>query len=1033
MLKKKLTIALAGITVLSTIITTGFTNRQTKNGGISKFQQQGSCSASGQKSSSGSQVGWTNSVPDGPGSCSTGNGCHSGGSVTPVFHFTGTPAFTGNTYVPGTTYTIAIQVTGYPKYGFDLELLDGNGASGAAIGTFTALTHCQIKPAGSYPKSITQTSSILSTTTATFTWVAPASGSVYVYGDGNGVNGDGGTGGDKAVLYTLVLTPQACAGPAVPGAISGNTTVCSGSSNTYTITPVSGATSYTWTLPVGWTGSSTTNSITAVSGSSNGNITVTANNSCGSSAPQTSAITVNSVPAIPGLVTGNTTICPASSNTYSIAAVSGATSYTWTLPGGWTGSSATNSISATAGSTGGNITVTSNNTCGSSAVRTAAIIVNSIPAVPAAIIGNTTVCSSSSNTYSVAAVSGASSYTWTLPGGWTGSSATNSITALSGSTGGNITVTANNTCGSSAAQTANIAISGGTAPAQPGTISGNAALCSGTSNIYSVTAVAGASSYTWTVPGGWTGTSATNSITTSAGNAGGNITVIANNACGSSSAQTLNVIVNNTPSTPSSISGNSAVCSGSANTYSVASVSGASSYSWILPSGWTGSSATNSIAATANTTGGNITVTANNSCGPSSQQTANITVNSLPAVPAAIIGSSTVCSGSSNVYSIAAVPGASTYTWAVPSGWTGSSTTNSITATAGTTDGVLTVTANNSCGISAAQTKSILIGSGPALSQPGPISGNLMACSGTSTAYSILPVAGANNYTWTLPSGWSGSSTSNSITAVAGSTNGNITVSANNSCGSSIVQTLNVSANSVPPAPASIMGSTAVCAGSMNTYTIALVPGASSYSWTLPAGWMGSSFSNSATASGSQGGIITVTASNACGTSSPQTAIITVSTVNRSVTVSGATLTAFSATDAHQWVNCSGFTPIAGQTNQTFTADVNGNYAVIVSRNGCIDTSACINMNLAGITENSFGSSLVFYPNPSEGKFIIEMDESNIGNGMIEIYNLFGEKILQTAIVNAKSEIDLRQQPGGIYLVKIETSKGRAVKKVIKK
>jgi hypothetical protein len=70
--------------------------------------------------------------------------------------------------------------------------------------------------------------------------------------------------------------------PATPGSISGTATVCQGSTNTYSVNPVSGATSYTWTLPNGWAGSSVTESIQATVNSS-GTISVTANNSYGSS------------------------------------------------------------------------------------------------------------------------------------------------------------------------------------------------------------------------------------------------------------------------------------------------------------------------------------------------------------------------------------------------------------------------------------------------------------------------------------------------------------------------------------------------------------------------------------------------------------------------------------------------------------------------------------------------------------------------------------------------------------------------------
>jgi hypothetical protein len=56
-----------------------------------------------------------------------------------------------------------------------------------------------------------------------------------------------------------------------------------------------------------------------------------------------------------------------------------------------------------------------------------------------------------------------------------------------------------------------------------------------------------ATSYTWTLPSGWSGTSVTNSIIATPGTTGGNIIVVANNICGASPQQTLNVTVNQLP------------------------------------------------------------------------------------------------------------------------------------------------------------------------------------------------------------------------------------------------------------------------------------------------------------------------------------------------------------------------------------------------------------------------------------------------------------------------------------------------------
>lgn len=343
-----------------------------------------------------------------------------------------------------------------------------------------------------------------------------------------------GYGGGASDAFFGALESAGCTEePAQPGAISGDLTACEGDENIYSVAAVAGATSYTWTLPNGWTGNSSTNSIDVTAGSNGGTISVTANNNCGSSTAQTLSVSVNQAPAQPGAISGDVTSCAGDENTYSVSAVTGATSYTWTLPNGWTGSSTTNSIDVTAGNNGGTISVVANNNnCGSSTAQTLSVSVNEAPNQPGAISGDVTSCEGDENNYSVSAVTGATSYTWTLPNGWIGSSTTNSINATAGSNGGTISVTANNSCGSSTAQTLSASVD--EAPNQPGAISGEITFCEGDESTCSVSAVDGATSYTWTLPNGWTGNSTSNSIDVTAGENGGTVSVVANNNCGSS-------------------------------------------------------------------------------------------------------------------------------------------------------------------------------------------------------------------------------------------------------------------------------------------------------------------------------------------------------------------------------------------------------------------------------------------------------------------------------------------------------------------
>jgi hypothetical protein len=92
----------------------------------------------------------------------------------------------------------------------------------------------------------------------------------------------------------LNLSGVLCGQVSNPGVISGNQTILAGSSNTYSVPVVVGATSYTWALPAGWIGTSTTNSITPTASGTSGNVFVVASNTCGTSVVASSlAITVS--------------------------------------------------------------------------------------------------------------------------------------------------------------------------------------------------------------------------------------------------------------------------------------------------------------------------------------------------------------------------------------------------------------------------------------------------------------------------------------------------------------------------------------------------------------------------------------------------------------------------------------------------------------------------------------------------------------------------------------------------------------------
>ncbi len=219
---------------------------------------------------------------------------------------------------------------------------------------------------------------------------------------------------------------------------------------------------YSWTGPNNYTSTEadpstpvTTNFDVAIHG---GDYIVTITNGFTDSCSFSSTVTVvefSGTLATPGTITGNTSICEyVTGESYSIDAVTDATSYNWTVPSGATVASGqgTTSITVDFGTSSGNISVRAQNECDTSAYNDLAVAVTNIPATPGTITGNTSICEYvTGESYSIDAVTDATSYNWTVPSDATVASGqgTTSITVNFGTSSGNVSVHAENSCGNS--------------------------------------------------------------------------------------------------------------------------------------------------------------------------------------------------------------------------------------------------------------------------------------------------------------------------------------------------------------------------------------------------------------------------------------------------------------------------------------------------------------------------------------------------------------------------------------------------------
>ncbi|MEM9325678.1 MAG: T9SS type A sorting domain-containing protein [Bacteroidota bacterium] len=125
-----------------------------------------------------------------------------------------------------------------------------------------------------------------------------------------------------------------------------------------------------------------------------------------------------------------------------------------------------------------------------------------------------------------------------------------------------------------------------------------------------------------------------------------------------------------------------------------------------------------------------------------------------------------------------------------------------------------------------------------------------------------------------------------------------------------------------------------------NTTSNTVVEACNSYEW------LGMTY----TASGTYQETLT----NSLGCDSLLTLDLTIKTVNTTVQKSDLTLTSAAADATYQWLDCdNGNMPISGATSQSYTVSATGNYAVMVTKDGCTATSDCSFVDIVACNTSS--------------------------------------------------------------------------------
>jgi hypothetical protein len=147
------------------------------------------------------------------------------------------------------------------------------------------------------------------------------------------------------------------------------------------------------------------------------------------------------------------------------------------------------------------------------------------------------------------------------------------------------------------------------------------------------------------------------------------------------------------------------------------------------------------------------------------------------------------------------------------------------------------------------------------------------------------------------------------------------------------------------------------------------------------------------------------------------------------VSVNGITLSSQQNGATYQWIDCATNLPVPGAINQSFTtSEPTGNFAVIVTLEGCQDTSDCFFVDQSGLDEATLDFSV--QPNPSTQDFQVTWTGQVL---TLKLFDAAGKTVWEQGAEGLfQATIPAAAMASGVYYLRFGHPTGQQTTKILK-